>query len=64
MVYRTVSGGNLQLVGTVNTNSEGSFGFVDTPTVGGQHMYEVRWDGKNVFMYTSGTHNVTVRGRP
>ncbi|TMR22386.1 WD40 repeat domain-containing protein [Nonomuraea turkmeniaca] len=64
VVYRAVSGGNLQLVGTVNTNSDGSFGFVDTPTVGGEHMYEVRWDGTNVFMYTRGTHNVTVRGRP
>ncbi|MBF8184826.1 hypothetical protein ITP53_03540 [Nonomuraea sp. K274] len=64
VVYRTVPDGDLQLVGTVNTNSDGSFGFVDTPTVGGEHMYEVRWNGTNVFMYTRGTHNVTVRGRP
>ncbi|WP_090931474.1 YncE family protein [Nonomuraea jiangxiensis] len=64
VVYLTVSDGNLEFVGTVNTNSDGSFAFVDTPAVGGEHVYEVRWDGTNVFEYTRGTHNVTVRGRP
>jgi hypothetical protein len=64
VVLRTVPDGGLQVVGTVNTNSDGSFGFVDTPAVGGEYTYEARWDGNKVFMYTRGTHKITVRGRP
>ncbi|MFF0867509.1 hypothetical protein ACFYUV_37505 [Nonomuraea sp. NPDC003560] len=64
-VLRTVSnskGTVTTVLGTLTVDSDGAFGFTDTPTEGGQYTYKVYGGGNAVFAYTWAEHNVTVRG--
>lgn len=42
--------------------ADGSFHFVDTPTVGGQYTYTVEWYGDDVSSAAQASHQVVVRG--
>jgi YVTN family beta-propeller protein len=64
-VVRTVSnrkGTVSTLLPAVTPASDGSFSFVDTPTVGGQYTYTVYWYSTDAFSPAQASHDVTVRG--
>jgi YVTN family beta-propeller protein len=66
-VHRTVTGRQgttTTALATVATAGDGSFGFADTPTTGGQYTYTVDWHGDDASLPAQANHDVTVRGRP
>ncbi|MEU4780021.1 hypothetical protein [Micromonospora sp. NPDC023633] len=42
--------------------ADGSFTITDTPPVGGQYTYHVRFDGNATYAYAYTSHDVTIRG--
>ncbi|MFG1955006.1 hypothetical protein [Micromonospora sp. NPDC048830] len=42
--------------------ADGSFTITDTPPVGGQYTYHIRFDGDDTYAYAYTRHDVTIRG--
>jgi YVTN family beta-propeller protein len=63
-VYRTIYnnrlGGVTDRLADVVTDSRGGFRFSDTPAQGGRYVYEVRWEGSEVYEAASADHEVSV----
>lgn len=64
-VYRVLTNRNGSIgadLPPVPLAADGSFTITDTPPVGGQYTYHVRFDGDRTFLSAYTSHNVEVRG--